>query len=342
VTPVAVLLIGAGLIGHRHAALIAASPEARLAGIVDPAPAAAALADNLGVPYYPSLDAVPAAGIDAAVIATPNASHAPDAIACAARGWPVLVEKPIAESAEAAGRTIAAFERAGLPLLVGHHRRHHPFVAKAREIVRSGQIGDLALVSILWALRKPDAYFGADWRRQPGAGPVLINLIHEIDLLRHICGEVVEMQSLTSTALRGFAVEDSAALLLRLDNGALATIALTDAALSPWSFEAACGENPGIAVSGAHSWRIAGTAGALEFPKLRLWRDRDGGSGDWARPLAAEEVSTVTVDPLAVQLAHFLAVVRGTEPPLVTGPDALRSLELTRSVVAGQTNTRAA
>ena len=60
----------------------------------------------------------------------------------------------------------------------------------AREILRSGEIGELVGVSGLWAVRKPDAYYEIEWRRKPGGGPVLINLIHDIDMLRFCCGEI--------------------------------------------------------------------------------------------------------------------------------------------------------
>ncbi|MGT2439683.1 Gfo/Idh/MocA family protein [Bradyrhizobium betae] len=104
----------------------------------------------------------------------------------------------------------------GIPMLVGHHRRHNPIIKSARETVASGKLGQLTAVVGLWLLKKPDDYFEVAWRREQGGGPLLINLIHDIDNLRFICGEIVEVQALTSNKVRGFAVEDTAALLLRL------------------------------------------------------------------------------------------------------------------------------
>ena len=71
---------------------------------------------------------------------------------------------------------------------------------------------------------KPDSYYEQAWRRQPGAGPVLINLIHDIDLLRFLIGEVDSVQAITSNAVRGFEVEDTAAVIMRFACGALATL----------------------------------------------------------------------------------------------------------------------
>ena len=108
-------------------------------------------------------------------------------------------------------------------------------IAKAREIVRSGRIGAVTAVVGLALFLKPDDYFDVALRREDGGGPVLINLIHDIDDLRLICGEIVAVDAMVSAARRGHAVEDTAAVIARFDNGALATIIASDAVPAPWS-----------------------------------------------------------------------------------------------------------
>ena len=98
-----------------------------------------------------------------------------------AAGIPVLVEKPIADRVEAARRLSETAEKAGVPVLVGHHRRHHPVMRRARQLVRDGALGCVVAASALALFLKPDACFDVAWRKSPGGGPVLINLIHEID-----------------------------------------------------------------------------------------------------------------------------------------------------------------
>ncbi len=66
---------------------------------------------------------------------------------------------------------------------------------------------------------------------------LLTNLIHDLDLLRHLCGEVRQVQAITSNAIRGFANEDCAAVLLQFDSGALGSLTGSDAVASPWSWE---------------------------------------------------------------------------------------------------------
>ncbi|HEU0222202.1 MAG TPA: Gfo/Idh/MocA family oxidoreductase [Paracoccaceae bacterium] len=324
------LVVGAGAMGRRHAALIGAHPQLTLAGFVDPSPPRAAFP---GTPSWPDIASV-TAEVDGAVIATPNADHAASGIACAARGWPILVEKPIASTLGEAEALITAAEAARVPLLVGHHRRHHPAAGAARSLIAAGAIGRLVGVEALWALRKPDAYFAGAWRTSAGGGPVLLNLIHEIDLLRHLAGEIVEVAALTSAATRGGAVEDTAALALRFQGGALGTVLLSDAALSPWAWEAATGENPAIAHSGRDSWRLSGTEGALAFPSLTLWRYEGEGEANWSRPLSSFDLSAGPGEALALQLDHFRAVILGEAEPLVSGRDGLATLRATLAVHA--------
>ena len=95
---------------------------------------------------------------------------------------------------------------------------------------------------------KPDDYFDAAWRRTPGVGGTfLINLIHEIDLLRFVCGEIVAVSAMASSAVRGLAVEDTGALVFQLDNGALASLVISDTAAGPWCWDLAAGDGPRFA-----------------------------------------------------------------------------------------------
>ena len=115
----------------------------------------------------------------------------------------------------------------------------------AREAMENGRIGQLAAVECTWAMRKHDAYFDVGWRRRrPGGGPVLINLIHDVDLLRHLCGDVSRVYAEGGSRLRGYQVEDTIAITLRFESGATGTILASDAAPSPWSWELGTGENP--------------------------------------------------------------------------------------------------
>ncbi len=227
-------VIGAGAIGRAHIERILHTPGLALAGVADPAPATQALAQAAGVPWFADhrqlLEQTRPHG---AIVATPNASHVDVAWDCLQRGVAALVEKPVADTVEAAQRLVAAEAAHQVPVLVGHHRRHNPINRRAKELIAQGRLGRLVAATALALFLKPESYFEAAWRREPGGGPVLINLIHDIDMLRFLVGEISEVQAADSRAIRGFAVEDTAAAVLRFEGGALGTVLVSDAATSP-------------------------------------------------------------------------------------------------------------
>ena len=78
-------------------------------------------------------------------------------------------------------------------------------------------------------MRKHESYFEADWRRRQGGGPLLINAIHDIDCLRFLCGDIESVQAIASSAVRGHEVEDTAAVIMRFENGALGVFFIASA-----------------------------------------------------------------------------------------------------------------
>ncbi len=329
--PLAIALIGAGLIGRAHLDRLDASTDCACCAICDPTEAAKALAAERGLPWFPSpVEMLAAMRPDGAIIATPNALHVPNATECLEAGVPVLVEKPLAESVASAQRLVEAQARTGVTVLAGHHRRHNPIVKAARRLVREGRLGRIVAVSSLFLIRKPDDYFDVSWRREAGGGPVLINLIHDIDNLRFICGEIESVQAMTSNATRGFAVEDTAALIFRFANGALGTATVSDATPTPWSWELSSGENKAYPQRDGHCYLIAGSEGSLALPKLDLWSYE--GKPGWWEPLRQETLAVAPVEPLAEQIRHFCAVIRGTEQPITNAADAARTLAVVEAV----------
>ena len=332
---VRIAVVGAGLIGRRHAAEIAACPATRLAAVVAPHADADAVAAAHGVPRYRSLaELLERDRPDGVVLATPNRLHVDGGLECVAAGVPTLVEKPVGDTVAAATRLVEAAEAAGVPLLVGHHRRHSPIMARAREVVAGGALGRVVAVAGTALFAKPDDYFdvGGGWRRRPGGGPVLINLVHEVDGLRWLVGEVVRVQATTSHAARGLPVEDTAAVLLTFAGGALGTFLLSDAAASPRSWEQTSREDPGYPTHPDEDcYHVAGTVGSLSIPTMRL--RRYAGAPSWGEPFETSVVEVERSDPLARQVEHFAAVVRGEVEPVCSGRDGLATLRVVEAVL---------
>jgi predicted dehydrogenase len=335
---VGIAVAGAGLIGLRHVEEIRKSRSAELASVVDVSPKAAGIARDAGVPLYRSLDELFAKSRPAGVIvATPNQLHVEQALACVAANVPVLVEKPVADTVAAGVRLCEAAERAGAKVLVGHHRRHSPVLHKAVAIVQSGILGPLVGVIGSAVFYKPDVdgyYDGANaWRRQPGGGPILLNMIHEIGNLRAMVGEIVAVQAFASNAIRGFEVEDTVAINLRFANGALGAFLLSDCGASPKSWEQTSQENEAYPTYGDEdAYTLIGTRGSLGVPTMRLRYYESDAQRSWFKPFVTRIETVVREDPLANQIEHFAAVIRGEQQPLVTCRDGLANLRVTEAI----------
>jgi predicted dehydrogenase len=319
-------VIGAGAIGRTHIALARDHALFELAAIVDASEAAHALVAQLGIPAYADTTIMLAAvRPQAVIVATPNDTHADIGTTCLQAGAHVLMEKPIADTLENARRLCIAADQAGRVLLVGHQRRYNAILRAARNIVQSGRLGKLVSASGMATWLKPDAYFDMAWRRQPGGGPILINLIHDIDLLRFLMGEIDSVQASSAHAVRGFEVEDTAAVIVRFRSGALATLTVSDCATAPWNWDLAAGESAHYARQDVNSHFISGTLGSLTLPRLEVWDYR--GERGWHQPLTQERTAVHESNPYAEQLRHFHAVIQGLEQPVCSGRDALRSLQ---------------
>lgn len=325
-----IAVIGVGVIGRTHARLAHAEPACDLVGICDSFTDASDLARDLDVRFFRNhLELIEATRPDGVIIAVPTDQHAEIGQACAARGIHLLVEKPIAATLPDAMGLIDSAQRHGVKLAVGHHRRFNPLVRKAREVVRGGGLGRLVAVSALFTLLKPKAYYQVPWRRRPGGGPILINVIHDLDSLRFICGDIASVQAQLSNAVRGLEVEDTAACTLSFENGCIGTLILSDATPAPWSHEITTAENPVYPHVEADCYRFLGTEGALAFPTMELWRYPAGVEAGWHSPLERQVLEVARADPLVEQLRHFCRVVRGQEAPLVDGLEAAKTLAAT-------------
>jgi predicted dehydrogenase/nucleoside-diphosphate-sugar epimerase len=189
--PLRVAVVGCGAVARANLLPVLAGHErVRLAVLVDRSEARAReLADAYQVPrVLTDLDLVTAADVDAVVLATPPAHHAPATIACLERGLHVLVEKPMAIRAADAEAMVAAAGRAGLALSVGLYRRCLPSVRLLKHLIETREFGAPLAVDIEeggpygWQLATLDVL-----TREAGGGGVLIDIgSHLIDELLHV------------------------------------------------------------------------------------------------------------------------------------------------------------
>jgi predicted dehydrogenase len=254
---------------------------------------------------------------------------------CLAAGVPALLEKPIASTVEEAQALVAEVERSGVPLLIGHHRAHSPIMARARQLIDEGRLGKLVAVMGSAVFFKPDQYFAdAEWRRKPGGGPILLNMIHEVHNLRMLCGDIVAVQAFSSHATRGFPVEDTVAINLRFASGALGSFMLSDTAACARSWEQTSQENKAYPTyPDEDCYVIAGTFGSLSVPTMRLKTYAKAEDRSWWKPFDESVAALTRDDPLRLQLEHFARVIRREAQPLVSARDGLQNLHITEAIV---------
>ncbi|MFE9601231.1 Gfo/Idh/MocA family oxidoreductase [Streptomyces hokutonensis] len=222
-------VIGTGRIGTIHARTLSRHREVGSLILTDVDPARAQeLANRLGETAAPSTEEIFKWGVDAVVITTATSAHA-ELIGRAARsGLPVFCEKPIALDLPGSLAAIAEVETAGTILQMGFQRRFDTGYTGAREAVRSGRLGRLHTVRAMTSDQTPPP---AAWLPISG-GLYRDTLIHDFDMLRWVTGrEVVDVFAAGSDAgppmFREAGDIDTAAAVLTLDDGTLATVTAT-------------------------------------------------------------------------------------------------------------------
>ncbi|KAK6461692.1 putative oxidoreductase [Scheffersomyces coipomensis] len=324
------IVIGAGLIGPRHASHIISRSDCQLFAIIDHSAKGPIVAQQLNTLLFKNLDELfhycqsqRISYPDAAIIATPNHTHVQLGLKLASKGIHLLVEKPLAPTASDCKTLIDYCRSHKIHLLIGHHRRFNPYIITTKKNLN--KLGKLVAIQGSWTLCKPPSYFlEKHWRSsvELGGGTLLINLIHDLDLLQYLLGPIdkVYAELLSKQRVDRFddnsaidsLVDEGAALTLRFRNGCCGTFICSDNVTSPFSFEVGTGENPTVPFNDSISgfYRIFGSHGTISVPDLKLYHQQDdedvvqdnsepidnsmrnnyNDSRSWLRPIVTEQL----------------------------------------------------
>jgi phthalate 4,5-cis-dihydrodiol dehydrogenase len=277
-------IVGLGSAGGRMVAAVAANPRARIAGAADLHPE---LRQRFAKDYNVQVheDALPLMqrpDIDAVYIATPHQFHRAHAIMAAEHGKHVIVEKPMALSLEDCDAMIAAAERHGTVLVVGHTHSFDPAVAKMREIVAGGELGRLAMIGMwnytdfLYRPRRPEELDTAK------GGGILFNQIpHQVDTARLLAGSPVRsVRAMTGILDPRRPTEGACMAFLDFADGTAATITYSgydhfdSDELHFWIGEMGQKKNPG---HGGARKALSGITNPVDEAKARAARYGYGG-----------------------------------------------------------------
>ncbi|MDC0093764.1 Gfo/Idh/MocA family oxidoreductase [Alphaproteobacteria bacterium] len=335
-----IALVGIGTIGKRHHMAIEQIENVNLAGIIDLSKHAKIYCDDKNIPLYKNLnDLKTDHSIDGVIISTPTILHYENAITALKLGFDVIIEKPISATVNEAKKINKVAKANNCKVLVGHQRRFYPLVLETKKIISEQKIGKIVGLSGVWGLRKDKDYFEPEWRKKVSAGPIITNLIHDIDYLRFIFGEIHSVSSFSSNMINNFEKEDVVSANMQFKSGLIGNFLITDVGTSPWSWETGIGENIHLPNYKVNNLKIIGTEGSLEFPNLRLWEYKNkNNSNNWKDEIVQTIINTPDVDPYISQIKHFMDVVDRKVEPVTGANDAEQTLKVALSILESANN----
>jgi predicted dehydrogenase len=308
-----VAVLGQGSIGRRHARLLV---ELGCDVVVhDPAASGAVVAGT----RWADDEAQALNGANGAIVASPTSEHLAQARRVVDAGCHVLVEKPLAVTAEGVDELLDAARMAGVAVVVAMNLRHHPGPAGVHAAVTGGEIGIPLIGQVTCGTYLPDWRPHVDYRESYSArrelgGGVLLDVVHEVDYACWILGPACEVSAwMGRVSDLEIDVEDVALLHLRHEGTAVSSIALD---YLDRSYRRGC--------------RIVGSEASVEWSwpdeRIRVLHP-DGRVEERSAPSA--------VDPAySAQLSAFVAVAEGggreavARGNLVSGDDAARTMRL--------------
>jgi predicted dehydrogenase len=325
--PFRLAIAGAGRIAREaHVPATLSTPLVRLVALVDPVRQRASdLARDYGISPAIATDVREViAGVDGALIATPNDTHGDVALACLEAGVAVLVEKPLATSAAEGERIVRAGEERNVVVAVGYPTRFYDNVRLMRELLDEGYFGPVLRFLFQFGTRggwSPVSGYTLD-RAAAGGGVLVVSGAHFLDRLLYWFGPPDEV-SLEEDALDG------------PEANATATFRYTSAA-PPFSgvarFSKTVDLPPGFAMEAG-----AGTVTVREGPDAEI-RFRPRRSPGVESAVRRRDPAPKLTQLLAVraQLEDFIRAARGRGAPSVPGRDGLASLRLLEALYANR------
>ncbi|MEK9643922.1 MAG: Gfo/Idh/MocA family oxidoreductase [Alphaproteobacteria bacterium] len=239
-----VAFIGAGRVAEHHCKMLGNVDEIGISAICDlREDRGKPLSDRVGAPWYASyremFERHPE--IDVVTIATPSGMHFEHAMEVIEEyGKNVIVEKPTFMTPEQMRQAVAAATAKSLRIFPVFQNRYNKAVDRVRRGIAAGELGDVRLASVRLRWCRPQPYYDRDpWRGtwSHDGGALTNQGVHYIDLMRHLAGEIAEINACCATIDVDIEVEDAVVAAVKFENGALGTIEVTTAA-RPEDFEA--------------------------------------------------------------------------------------------------------
>ena len=326
-------IVGCGMIARYHVRAIAEVPGAKLTALVS---RSAASADKLiadtqtPAPVCTDLaQALKRPDVDVVVITTPSGAHMEPAIACAAAGKHVVVEKPLEITPERCDRIIEACDKHGVKLCTIFPSRFHDANVALKDAVTQGRFGRMTLGETTCKWWRTQAYYDeGGWKGTQaldGGGALMNQAIHNVDLLLWMMGDATHASGFTATlAHERIEVEDTAVACLRFASGALGVIQATTSVHPGLPKTIGIHGDRGTAVIEQEDvlrWEFATATPNDETIKQRF-AQKVGASGGAADP------KSISHEGHARQLADFVKAIQTGKAPKVDGREGRKAVAL--------------
>ena len=328
-------IIGCGMISNFHARAIADTEGAELIGVADQVPEPAVkFAENHGCKAYESVDAMLAdPKIEAVSVCTPSGAHMEPALAVAAAGKHVVVEKPLEITTERCDQIINACDRAGVRLVAIFQSRFHESSRLMKKAVVEGRFGKITMgdAYVKW-YRSQEYYDSGAWRgtwKLDGGGALMNQAIHSVDLLLWLMGPVAEISAMTATLNHErIEVEDVAIANLKFESGALGVIEATTTAYPGALKRIEISGSEGSAVLEEEDiiqWQFANETPEDEEIRKRMAGQNKTGGG-------AADPTAIGHHGHTMMFTEAVAAISENRPSILDGSEGRRSIEVIRAI----------
>jgi predicted dehydrogenase len=308
-------LVGAGRIAQSYIDAFKGVESAKLVAIADISlNAAQGLAQQIGCPAYESYQRMAEEwGLDAVIICTPPVSHPEITIHFLEQGIHVLCEKPMSIDVNSAKLMLTTAHRQGVRLTMASKFRYVDDVVRARNIIRSGILGDILMIENTFT----GAVSMADrWNSRPeisGGGVLIDNGTHSIDIMRYLMGPIVEVQAVEARRSPGINVDETVQMFVKGACGGIGRIDLS------WRLQKDLEDY--LTIYGVYGTVCVG---------WKRSRYRQNGNKDWIVFGSGYD----KVQAFRSNLLNFVGAVKGEEALLVTPADAMASVEVIEAAYA--------
>ncbi|MBI4786583.1 MAG: Gfo/Idh/MocA family oxidoreductase [Chloroflexi bacterium] len=324
-----VAVVGAGILGARHARVYHELPETELVAVVDVDPARESVAERYGARFYQDMcAALDNEQIDLMSIATPDHLHCAPVLAALKAGKHVLMEKPLATTVADARAIVAATAESGLVVMVNFSQRFVADHVWIKQAIDAGQIGrpQIAISVKFDTIFVPTGMIRS-WSVQ--TSPLYFMSSHDLDLIYWFLGkrpvEVFAHETRGTLDAQGLAVHDGLNALIQFEGGVSTNIH------SSWI-------HPNTYPKVADGFiQIIGSEGALFYNSrtrsVELFNGKGGQKVEFSGPQTADEVGGKITGAFTESVRHFLACVRDRREPQTSPRNALPIAEAQAAVI---------